>query len=128
MVTKRSNLLDIIKGLMIIFIIVTHFHFRYPEDYQRFGFFFWIDMAVPVFMIITGYLTAISFDKKKISSVKEALSLEIVIPKLLRFCIPFIIVYLAEVLLFPENRSSFEQVLSTFLWGGMDQVLITHQL
>lgn len=48
MASKRSNLLDIIKGLMIVFIIITHFGFSYPDDYRKFGFFYWIDMAVPV--------------------------------------------------------------------------------
>lgn len=82
---KRSNLLDIIKGVMIVFIIITHFKFVYPDDYQKYGFFFWIDMAVPVFMIITGYLYAMQFENKGIDTFEKAWSKEIIIPKVLRF-------------------------------------------
>lgn len=82
---KRSNLLDIIKGLMIVFIIITHFRFVYPGDYQKYGFFFYIDMAVPVFMIITAYLSAMQFEKKGIDTFEKDWSKAIIIPKMLRF-------------------------------------------
>lgn len=69
---ERYNLLDIIKGIMILFIIITHFQFVYPDDYKKYGFFFWIDMAVPVFMVITGYLYALQYEKKNIESFEQA--------------------------------------------------------
>lgn len=93
---RRSNLLDIIKGLMIIFIIITHFRFVYLDDYLKYGFFFWIDMAVPVFMIITGYLYAMQFENKGIDTLEKAWSKEIIVPKVLRFVIPFGIALLVE--------------------------------
>lgn len=93
---ERSNVLDIIKGLMIIFIIITHFRFVYPDDYKRYGFFFWIDMAVPVFMIITGYVTSIQYRKRGIESFDYAYSIEVVIPKVLRFLVPFFLITLLE--------------------------------
>ena len=47
---ERLNILDIIRGVMIIFVIITHFRFIYPDDYLRFGFVFWIDMGCSQFL------------------------------------------------------------------------------
>ena len=116
-VAKRSNLLDIIKGLMIIFIIITHFRFAYPDDYMKYGFFYWVDMAVPVFMIITGYLIALS--AKNINSLWQAYRAEIVIKKLLRFLIPWLPIAIVEVpiLAVAKNYNCFEG-LKQMLRGG----------
>lgn len=95
--SKRSNLLDIVKGIMILFIIITHFGFKYPTDYRRYGFFYWIDMAVPVFMIITEYFAAIQLKKSSINSLEEAWKIEIVLPKMLRFLVPFSMAIFVEI-------------------------------
>lgn len=117
--SNRSNFLDIIKGLMIIFIIITHFKFEYPSDYLKYGFVFYIDMAVPVFMIITGYLTALSLQTKNISTYSEAVSAEIVIPKLLRFLVPFVIAFTIEIpVLAIVKNDSFFSIFETFFRGG----------
>lgn len=63
---KRNKQLDIIKGICIIFVIVTHFAWTTNER-LKYGFPFWIDMAVPIFMVITGYVSAASYEKKKLS-------------------------------------------------------------
>ena len=124
-VEKRSNFLDIIKGLMIIFIIITHFRFAYPDDYMKYGFFYWVDMAVPVFMIITGYLIALSM--KNINSLWQAYRAEIVIKKLLRFLIPWLPIAIVEapILVVAKNYNCFE-ILKQML-GGMDLVPIILQ-
>lgn len=115
-VEKRSNFLDIIKGLMIIFIIITHFRFAYPDDYMKYGFFYWVDMAVPVFMIITGYLIALSM--KNINSLWQAYRAEIVIKKLLRFLIPWLPIAIVEapILVVAKNYNCFE-ILKQMLGG-----------
>ena len=69
---KRVELFDIIKGIMILFIIITHFHWVYPDDYLRYGFVFYIDMAVPVFMILTGYFYALSNSRRKVDTITAA--------------------------------------------------------
>lgn len=116
---NRSSLLDIIKGVMIIFIITTHFRFIYPDDYRKFGFFFWIDMAVPVFMIITGYLMTIQFERKKITTLQQAWALEIVIPKLLRFIVPFIFSMMIELpFLAVNNGYGIVDIITILFRGG----------
>lgn len=127
MATKRFDLLDNIKGLMIFFIIITHFRFTYPEDYLRYGFFYWVDMAVPVFMIITGYLNAISLEKNE--SVRQAYMPERIIKKLLRFLIPWVPVVLVEIpiLVIVKNLSTID-IVTTIIGGGTGLVHITHLL
>lgn len=116
---ERSNVLDIIKGLMIIFIIITHFRFVYPDDYYRYGFYFWIDMAVPVFMIITGYVTAIQFRKRGVESFVQAYSIEIVIPKVLRFVIPFFLIMLLELpYMILVNKTGVIETIANIVRGG----------
>lgn len=116
---ERLNVLDIIKGLMIIFIIITHFRFVYPDDYKRYGFFFWIDMAVPVFMIITGYVTSIQYRKRGIESFDQAYSIEVVIPKVLRFLVPFFLIMLLELpYMILINNSGIIEAIANIVRGG----------
>lgn len=121
---RRSNLLDIIKGLMIIFIIITHFRFVYPDDYLKYGFFFWIDMAVPVFMIITGYLCAMQFEKKGIDTLEKAWSKEIIIPKALRFLVPFSIAFLVEAPVLVIRGCGIVELIQTFVRGGRTRFVL----
>lgn len=120
---KRVELLDVLKGIMIIFIIITHFHFVYPDDYQRYGFYYWIDMAVPVFMIITGYLTAQSLEKRSVMSLKQAWAPGIVVPRLIRFLIPFVFALAVElpIIVFVRKYNIFQTILAIFR-GGWGQV------
>lgn len=117
---ERSNVIDIIKGLMIFFIIVTHFRFVYPDDYKRYGFFFWIDMAVPVFMIITGYITSIQYRKRGIESFDQAYSIEVVIPKVLRFLVPFFLIMLLELpYMILVNKTGIIELIANIVRGGV---------
>lgn len=67
---KRNTFLDIIKAFCILFVIITHDTIS-EETRQRFLFNFWIDMAVPLFMIISGYVYAASFERNKISEIGQ---------------------------------------------------------
>lgn len=57
--SQRYTNLDVVKGICILMAIFTHYDW---SDKQRILllFPFWIDMAVPVFMVITGYVSALS--------------------------------------------------------------------
>ncbi len=59
---ERIHSIDFLKGICILFVIITHSNFT---DYQRliFGFPFWIKMAVPIFMIMSGYTMYTSYEK-----------------------------------------------------------------
>lgn len=64
---KRNALLDILKGLCILFIIVTHAGWS-DQQILNMLFPFWIGQAVPVFMMISGYLYTKSLEKNGVLS------------------------------------------------------------
>ena len=115
----RLNHLDFYKGMCILFILVTHFDWT---DQQRLKalFPFWIDMAVPVFMVITGYVSALSFQVRG-QSLRSAYCLPEIIRKCLRFIIPFLPVYVMQVVLrqvvLRESMSALD-LLMFFITGG----------
>ena len=53
-------------------------------------------MAVPMFMIISGYVYAISFEKNDIVALRQAYSLTFIIPKFIRYTIPFVMAFCVE--------------------------------
>ncbi len=116
---KRITLLDVLKGICIIFVIVEHSGI--PEKVRFFGLFpFWISMAVPVFMLITGYLYAASFSRNGVNSLKEAYRLPLVYKKAVRFIIPYAIIYLLRLFLDAINNHPNDIFLAvaSFINGG----------
>jgi len=117
--TRYRNL-DVYKGVCIILIIVTHFSW---SEYQRKNilFPFLIEMAVPVFMTITGYVSSMSLDKKG-ADFKSAYHPRIIICKWLRFLIPYLPIYLVMVIYsiveYGQNVS-FAWLIKFFIVGGL---------
>lgn len=115
----RNSLLDVIKGVCILFVIISHCNFSDEERLHLF-FPFWIDMAVPMFMIISGYVGALSFDCKNIRNLKECYKKEILISKISRLTIPFIIVCIIEFIAdcFISGRVSIADFFFLIIYGG----------
>ncbi len=123
--TFRNHMLDIIKGVCILFVIITHYDWQESER-SSLLFPFWIDMAVPVFMVISGYANAASYKQNQIQCLADIYSFRFLIKKLLRFTIPFSIIYILEVfieicmegnLLF-NGSFSYINIFTCFLSGG----------
>lgn len=93
----RQEFLDVIKGFCIICVIATHFSWSQQER-LLYLFPFWIDMAVPVFMIISGYVYALSYKRHNVERLKDAYTIENMLNKIVRYTIPFAIVFLAEII------------------------------
>lgn len=117
MIKERLVFFDILKGIMILFIIITHFHWEYPRDYLKYGFVFYIDMAVPIFMIITGYFAALSLKRKDIKTLSEAWACNITIPKMIRFVSPLCMALIIETMILGYYVSYFSVVLLFFRGG-----------
>lgn len=98
---KRIPILDSIKGICVIFVIITHFPWTDAER-TRMLLPFWVGMAVPIFMIISGYVYAASYESNNITSFSEAYAPKFLINKILRFMIPFSIAITAEFILDPQ--------------------------
>lgn len=110
---ERNRFLDVMKGIAILFVITTHYQFS-NQQRNQYLFFYWIGMAVPIFMIITGYVYAKSFQKKGMETFEQTYSTKNLVPRLLRFAIPYAMFFIIEVLL----KYKYEKKVGTlkFLW------------
>lgn len=119
MKNRRNSSLDVLKGICIIFIIITHYSWAEAERLQ-YAFPFWIDMAVPIFMIISGYVYAISFRTKGIDGLKKAYGMHLVLDKIIRYTVPFAIAYTIEKVIdiMSGEYSSLTELIFEFVTGG----------
>ncbi|MCR5640228.1 MAG: acyltransferase [Lachnospiraceae bacterium] len=94
--TNRNRFLDILKGLAVLFITATHYDFT---DWNRLDYFFpyWIDTAVPIFMLISGYVATLSYRKSQVETIEQAYEPSILVGKAVRYTIPFFIAYVVEI-------------------------------
>lgn len=114
---NRSCLLDVFKGILIIFVVITHFNFQYPSDYLKFGFPFYIDMAVPCFITLTAFLFSLSLERNKIN-ITQYYNLSYIIPKLLRFLIPYILIIIVQYFLIYGYNLSISKFVDILFMGG----------
>lgn len=94
---ERNHTIDSIRGICILCIIITHYTFSEAER-LKYLFPFWINMAVPVFMILSGYVNMQSFKAQSISCIKDAYNFHFV-KRITRFTIPFLLFYIIELVL-----------------------------
>ena len=119
---KRNSTLDILKGICLIVVITTHFQWS-AEERLRYLFPFWVDMAIPLCMLISGYLFSKSFIKKEINTISKAYSLKGgIIDRLIRYTVPFVIAYAVEVVAFDvlgyRDFPTVLDLLKEFMRGG----------
>lgn len=93
---KRNRMIDFLKGCCIIFIIIDHCTLWGNELRLKLLFPFWITMAVPILMVLSGYAYAMSYERHQIRSLKDAYQFQFVLGKFIRYTIPFLIAYLLE--------------------------------
>lgn len=117
--TERNSILDILKGICIVFIVITHFSWT-AEERLKYLFPFWIDMAVPTFMIISGYVYAVSYKRNGINDILSAWELKNTLSKMIRYTIPFVIAYVVEEvwLLYVDQFGSLYKAIARFICGG----------
>ncbi len=117
---QRNYKIDRIKGICILFVVVTHFNW---SDKQRdlLLFPFWIEMAVPVFMIITGYVFSMSFDNKGCNTLKKIYDLKYTFRRLLRYLIPYFVIFSIELFIYYSfsYKISIPYSIMVFITGGL---------
>ena len=102
---KRNTTIDVIKGAVMFNVVICHARWSEAQRLQLL-FPFWIQMTIPTLMIISGYLSAKSFSKARANTLSEALNPTQLVSKLIRFAVPYTIVYLAEVIAHIVNKGS----------------------
>ena len=117
---KRNNFLDVLKGICILLVILNHFDWVEAER-LRYLFPFWMNPAVPIFMIISGYVFTESFKRKNVSTFKEAYNAKSVVDKVIRYTVPLVIIYAIEVpikLLVLKQSIPVWELIAQFFMGG----------
>ncbi len=97
--SRRIWEFDYLKFIGIISVIITHSDFT-TEHRELFIFPYFIDMAVPVFMIITGYMNSLSCQKRQIKSISEYFKRGGVLKRINYILLPLLIIYLAEIIIY----------------------------
>lgn len=117
---KRVHFLDVMKGIFIIVIIITHFNWQKQERLIAL-FPFWIDMAVPVFMLISGYVYAASMSKNNISNIYASYSFLFICKKIIRYTLPFSIAFFLELIIYKNITATYSilELILNFICGGL---------
>lgn len=117
---ERDHFLDVAKGIAILMVIITHFSWE-DEERLRYLFPFWVSMAVPIFMVISGYVSTASYEKKNINSITQAYEGSILVHKLIRYTVPFCIAYLVDIVsyTFTVKNLGIMEIIVRFFRGGL---------
>lgn len=122
---NRNHFIDVLKGICIIFVVFTHASLT-PEQELKLLFPFWIDMAVPFFMLVSGYVYTKSFQKNGIETLDSAYNKKYLLKNFIRYTGPFTMAYMIEfsvrvIQLFKHNwsvKAFIKDSVFIFLQGG----------
>ena len=90
---QEFQFINILKAVAIIFVIITHNNYSTNAKDNIF-FAYFISMAVPLFMLITGFNYSLSFSKIKDCIFKGYI--KSILRKFIRLTIPFLIIFFIE--------------------------------
>ena len=91
---QRNRFIDVLKGILII--CVVFYHFPMVEE-GRLGFLYpFRNLVIPSFMFITGYVYALSFQRRNIDSFQKAYGSRMIIEQIIRYVSPFTMAFVAE--------------------------------
>lgn len=90
---------DYLKFFGVLWVILTHSDFT-DDQREIFLFPYMIDMAVPIFMIITGYMSSLSIEKRQIESMRQYFTSGTALRKIQAVLVPFVFAYVLEVFIY----------------------------
>lgn len=122
---NRNHFIDVLKGICIIFVVCTHASWTDAQQLKLL-FPFWIDMAVPFFMLVSGYVYTKSFQKNGIETLDSAYNKKYLLKNFIRYTIPYFVAFAidfcVQVFLYIRNPTGIKGFLihevSLFLQGG----------
>lgn len=122
--STRLMAIDYLKAIAAILVIINHSLTNIQQ--LKVGGPFWISMAVPIFMIVSGFTYSMSARRRKLESFKDYFDRDILVKRISRFMTPFLIIFVLEILLQSIVPLSFQSesmkrsipVLASFLIGG----------
>lgn len=100
-VNKSKNsgnvaLFDYLKSFAIILVIFTHYAWTSKER-EGLIFPYVISMAVPIFMIVSGYVLSKSCERMRINEIGDMYNIPYLLKRAVRFSLPFAIAFLMEI-------------------------------
>lgn len=102
MTTNRIASFDCIKAICIIFVILVHIDVILPESINPFTtlhYELWAQTCVPIFLIVSGFLWAMSSHNKKVNTITDWFRPNKFKPKLMRILFPYMLIFALEVIL-----------------------------
>lgn len=131
---QRDYFLDLLKGICVFFVILHHavmlpymFGRSFPT-YKELGFPFYVYQAIPIYLIISGYVWTLGYEKKHINKWYEPFKPLELLRKFLRILIPFTLAFCADMIIYASlglfnwipqvEESSWWQM---FLLGGLPE-------
>lgn len=119
-IIKSKNIvsIDFMKALCIIMVIINHASFTSGEE-TKYLFPFYIDPAVPIFLMMTGFTYSMS-SNGKINSIWEWYDRKNFSKKLMRILPGYVVVIIFELIVFPIFNYDYtgKELLEIFLTGG----------
>ena len=116
-ISKKPRLMsvDIIKSIAIIMVIITHY--EYIDDTQK-NMLLWpiiIDVAIPIFMIISGFNYSTSIKFHNIEGYINWFSIKNIKNKFLRILVPYIVALLIQ-LIYRAHINHEKNFIDTIQW------------
>ena len=103
-------------------VIITHVTIYGTLSSTSFIFPYFVNMAVPFFIIVSGYVYSQSYEKKKLKRLREYYGIKDLIKKVKTIYIPFVMIYILELILtrIMEDRVvNIKEAIYVFIAGGM---------
>lgn len=115
--TKHIYIIDYLKAVSIIMVIITHYNW---QDKTTPFFTLLIAMAVPIFMLLTSYNFTMSFERRTSGKIGELYDGATLLPRLVRFVVPYALIYVAEVILWRSRGKVYtvKELFLNFAEGG----------
>lgn len=122
---NRIMAIDYLKAIAVILVISNHS--LTDKQQLSIGGPFWISMAVPIFMILSGYTNSMSAEKRKIKTFKQYFNKDLMKNRLSRLLLPYIIIFTVELFLVyiipvefhAERTRENVSILYLFFTGGV---------
>ena len=97
-VSSRNQTIDVMNGLAIICVILQHTLSAtcLTSIYRIFH----LEQAVPIFMLISGYVFTLSYKNKDIIELKNLYNLNVLKGRIKRLYVPFLTIYFIEILVY----------------------------
>ncbi|SHI97899.1 acyltransferase family protein [Parasporobacterium paucivorans] len=116
----RVMIFDYLKAVAIFLVIANHTPWSDQELRSPFVPFL-INMAVPIFMIVSGYTLALTSERQYDENISSLYKLQIMKKKISRYLLPYFMIFILQILAEVFIRKAgleFRGVFSSFITGG----------